>query len=181
MLYREIIAENYRVQANWYHVSDDPDLNLQAGFHPRQGQLGRGFYVSADRRIWRDSLGKRRYTYKVINPQEFRISPDRPNLNDQQFIDWALAKGYMEIRPVMRPDGREVLGLDDKPMHRPDFTEEGQKFLWQDPMTGSKTQDIENEYLKDHGFDGYEPVYSRDGHQIILFDPTKVRLRKLNR
>lgn len=175
MRYSEIRTE----ARHWYHLSNDPQLDPQHNYDVRQGQLGRGFYITADPKVWKDTLDKRGYTYKVINPNDFKISADSPNVGNQDFVDWAVDKGYMEIKKVTRPDGREVLDLNDQPMYRPDFTETGKTFLWQDPMTGKTTNDIENEYLKDHGFDGYEPVYSRDGHQIILFDPTKVKLKRL--
>jgi hypothetical protein len=164
---------------HWYHLSDDPNLNPQHDYDVRQGQLGRGLYVTSNPKSWNDTLGKRKYTYKVVNPNYFKIATKSPDIGDKRFVEWAIEKNYMEIRKVVRPNGIEVLDMNDQPMFRPDFTETGKKFLWQDPMTGKKTNDIENEYLKDHGYDGYEPSYSRDGQQIILFNPSKVILKKL--
>jgi hypothetical protein len=164
-----------------YHVSDDPNLEINPKHDLAQGQLGRGFYVSCYPKAWRASLGKRPYVY-LVDRSPLKIAKDAPSGADKEFIDWAVEKGYMKIGPVVRPNGDSVFELDDKtPLIRPSVTDIGQRFLWKDPMTGGGLTGLINEYLRDHGFNAYEARYSRDGHQIIIFDLSVVRLKRVQR
>jgi len=177
MRYSDLLCETIIERRNWYHISDDPDLQPSHGHKPRQGQLGLGFYVTTQPKVWQVSLGKRQFLYKVLNPHDFNIATEKPS--HVQLADWAIEHGFMEMRPVIKQSGEVILDDDGEPLVRPDITEKGQRLLWQDPMTGGKMAGLENQYLIDHGFDGYEAGYSRDGHQIILFDPSKVKLKRL--
>ena len=173
------LVEATEAAPSLYHVSSDPDLNLDPAHDLQQGALGRGFYASATPEAWADTLASRSYLYRV-DRRPLRIASDRPDLGDPTLIEWAVARGYMRIGPVVRPDGRPVLDMDDQPMIRPEITQMADRFRWRDPMTGRQWNDLENEYLLSRGFNAYEPVYSRDGHQVIIFDLHAVRLQRVD-
>jgi hypothetical protein len=178
MLVREIITESWK-KYPLYHISNDPDLKINASHDLRQGVLGRGFYVTGEPRVWKDGGlgGKRNYTYKVFT-NNLKVATDKPSA--AQLNKWAIEKGYMKMAPVIRPSGEQVLDLDNKPMIRPDITELGKQFIWRDPVTGKSMNDLENKYLSDHGFNAYEAQYSPEGHQIIIFDPSIVKLKRIS-
>jgi hypothetical protein len=165
-----------------YHVSSDPDLVINPDHELSGGTLGNGFYVTADPRVWQaDQLpGKRKYVYRVdSSPLRIASSDD---LDERDVTAWALDKGYYRMAPVIHPrTGKPVLSAgDEQPMIRPEVTEAGKHlFAYQDPITGDRMSGLNNAYLLDHGFNAYEPQYSRDGHQIIIIDPSVVRLTKL--
>ena len=85
----------------------------------------------------------------------------------------------MEIKTLTRDNGEIILSLEGKPLKGAVTTPLAHKFMWQDPMSGNRMNGLENLYLKEHGFDGLEASYSPEGHQIVLFDASKVRLKLL--
>lgn len=162
-----------------YHISNDNNLIINPDHDFHQGQLGRGFYVTKDIKSWKDSLGVRRYIYSV-DSKPLKIAFDAPALYSNEFVNWAIDKGYMKKIIIKKPSGETVYELDNvTPMIRPELTDLGKTFIWQDPMTGQQLNDLRNEYLKDHGYNAYEPTYSPDGHQIIIFDLSVIKLKLL--
>ena len=161
---------------NWYHLSDSPNLVVDAKYKPRLGEMGQGFYVTSQPKAWADSLD-RKCIYKILNSADFKIATDGPS--PKQLIEWAIVKGFMEIKTLTRDNGEIILSLEGKPLKGAVTTPLAHKFMWQDPMSGNRMNGLENLYLKEHGFDGLEASYSPEGHQIILFDASKVRLKLL--
>lgn len=179
MRMRDLITIVENASGALYHVSNNPNLEINPEHELAQGQLGKGFYVSRDPDVWRASLGERKYMYRLVDPSKLIIATDKDYPGSKTLAEWAVEKGYMRMAPVVRPDGRPVQDLDGGPLIRPEVTPAGAKFLWKDPMTGGGLKGLEIEYLRDKGFNAYEPGYSRDGHQIIIFDLSVVELQKV--
>lgn len=164
------------IDGRWYHVSDNPNLEINFNYIPRQGSMGKGFYVTKEPEIWSDgNLGKRPYTYEVYGAN-IATPIDRPDR--KKLVEWGIENGYFEMGVIKKPDGSTVLDLNGEPLIRPIETDKFKKVMWQDPMTGVSTHALEHEYLKSKGFDGIEASYSPEGNQAIIFSPEKIKLSK---
>lgn len=170
MKFHDIITEDI-----YYHISNDPNLKVDKDYEPRQGQLGKVFYITSEPDVWEASLGEREFIY-TIDARNLKIAKGRDYPSNKELMDWALENGYMEMKPLTRPNGEPVLDINDKPMIRPVETEKALEIMWQDPMTGSRMNGLYNQYLKEKGFDGYEAEYSRDGHQIGVWNIDKIKV-----
>lgn len=158
-----------------YHISDNPNLEPSKEYSPRLGQMGKVFYVTSTPHVWAASLGMRKYVYAVdISNLNIAKKNDYPSRED--LSKWAVKKGYMRLELVKRDNGDIVLDINDKPMIRPTLTDKAKPFIWKDPMTGDSLNGLRNEYMKDHGFDGYEAEYSPDGHQIGIWNFDKIKI-----
>ena len=163
-----------------YHVSNNPNLEIDPNHEHRQGEMGKGFYVTTDPRAWRDTLTGR-YVYSV-DPRPLRIARGHNYPSHVQLAHWAIERGYMRMAPVVRPATGEVIrDQAGEPLIRPEVTEAGKRFLWQDPMTGGSIMGLANEYLREKGFNALEASYSPEGQQIIILDPSVVKLKKITR
>lgn len=160
----------------FYHISDNPNLVPNEDYEPKQGQMGKAFYVTSEPKMWQDSLGGRKYMYE-IDTSNLNITNDSPTRSELN--DWALENGYFEMAIQRRKNGEVILDLDGAPMVRPTVTAKATKFLWQDPMTGSTLNGLQNEFMRQQGFDGYEAEYSPEGHQIAIWNFDKIKLKRV--
>jgi len=158
-----------------YHVSDNPNLKLSKDYQPKQGQLGKGLYVTKDPEIWQGGqIGKRPYVYE-IDASNLKIANDYPA--SSELIDWGSKNGYYKKDFLKKPNGEYVLGIDGKPMKIWQETSKAEKLMdYKDPMTGSKMSGLEQEYLKSKGYDGVSASYSPDGEQSLIFNYDKVKI-----
>lgn len=160
----------------WYHVSDNPNLKIDINHSLRQGQMGKGFYVTKEPEIWADgNLGERPYVYEVYGVN-IASSDERPSR--EELTKWGIQNGYLEMGIVKRPDGSTVLDLHGDPLIRPIETDKLKNIMWRDPMTGASLHALEHEYLKSKGFDGVEAVYSPEGHQAVIFSLENIKIRR---
>ena len=72
---RKFIATTIREYLNEnkvFHLSNNPNLIIDKNYNPKQGQLGKGFYVTKNIDDWgEESIGKRDYVYEIINFDEY--------------------------------------------------------------------------------------------------------------
>jgi hypothetical protein len=158
-----------------YHVSNNPNLKIDKNYSPKQGQLGKGFYVTKDPEIWQGGqIGKRPYVYEV-NTNNLKLADNYPTRNE--LIDWGSKEGYYKNDFLKKPNGEYVLGQDGKPMKVWQETPKAEKLMdYKDPMTGNKMSGLEQEYLKAKGYDGTSASYSPDGEQAVIFNYDKIKL-----
>jgi hypothetical protein len=159
-----------------YHVSDNPNLKINKDYQPKQGQLGKGLYVTKDPEIWQGGqIGKRPYVYE-IDASNLKIADNYPSRTE--LIEWGSKNGYYKKDFLKKPNGEYVLGSDGKPMKIWQETPKAEKLMtYKDPMTGSKMSGLEQEYLKSKGYDGVSASYSPDGEQSLIFNYDKVKLK----
>ena len=164
-----------------YHLSNNPNLKIDKNYNPKQGQLGKGFYVTKNIDDWGvESIGKRDYVYEIENFDELRIAQPKDQPNRKQLVEFGIKNGFYKMDRVIKPNGDVVKDLDGNDLIRPIETEKYKKYAtYIDPMTGSSIDFLEQEYLKSKGFDGKEPYYSRDGHQIIIWNYDKIKLKRI--
>lgn len=161
-----------------YHVSDNPNLKLSKDYQPKQGQLGKGLYVTKDPEIWQGGqIGKRPYVYE-IDANNLKIANDYPTRSE--LIDWGSKNGYYKKDFLKKPNGEYVLGQDGNPMKVWQETPKAEKLMdYKDPMTGSKMSGLEQEYLKSKGYDGVSASYSPDGEQSLIFNYDKIKINPI--
>jgi len=159
-----------------YHVSDNPNLKIDTNYNPKQGQLGKGFYVTKNPETWQSGqIGNRPYVYEIDNAG-LNIAKDYPTRDE--LINWGSKNGYYTKDVLKKPDGNYVLGMDGKPMKVWQETPKALKLMeYQDPMTGSKMSGLEQEYLKSKGYDGVSASYSPDGEQSVIFNYDKIKIK----
>jgi hypothetical protein len=159
-----------------YHVSDNPNLKIDTNYNPKQGQLGKGFYVTKNPETWQSGqIGNRPYVYEIDNAG-LNIAKDYPTRDE--LIKWGSKNGYYTKDVLKKPDGNYVLGMDGKPMKVWQETPKALKLMeYQDPMTGSKMSGLEQEYLKSKGYDGVSASYSPDGEQSVIFNYDKIKIK----
>jgi len=160
-----------------YHVSDNPNLKINKDYQPKQGQLGKGLYVTKDPEIWQGGqIGKRPYVYE-IDTSNLKIADDYPLRGE--LIDWGSKNGYYKKDFLKKPNGEYVLGQDGKPMKIWQETPKAEKLMdYKDPMTGDKMSGLRQEYLKSKGYDGVSASYSPDGEQSLIFNYNKVKINQ---
>lgn len=158
-----------------YHVSDNPNLKISKDYNPKQGQLGKGLYVTKDPKVWQGGqIGKRPYVYEV-DASNLKIADDYPTRGE--LIDWGSKNGYYKKDFLKKPNGEYVLGKDGGPMKVWQETPKAEKLMsYKDPMTGSKMSGLEQEYLKSKGYDGVSASYSPDGEQSLIFNYDKIKI-----
>lgn len=173
---REYLNEN-----KMFHLSNNPNLVIDKNYKPKQGQLGKGFYVTKNINDWgEESIGKRDYIYEIINFDELNIAKPTEQPSRKELVDFGLEMGFYKMGKVIKPNGEIVKDLDGNDMIRPIETDKYKKYAtYQDPMTGSSIDFLEQECLKSKGFDGKEPYYSRDGHQIIIWNYDRIKLKRI--
>jgi len=173
---REYLNEN-----KVFHLSNNPNLVIDKNYNPKQGQLGKGFYVTKNVDDWgEESIGKRDYVYEIINFDELNIAKPSEQPSRKDLVDFGLENGFYKMSKVVKPNGDVVKDLDGSDIMRPIETDKYKKYAtYQDPITGSSIDFLEQEYLKSEGFDGKEPYYSRDGHQIIVWNYDKIKLKRI--
>ena len=161
-----------------YHVSDNPNLIINKDYKPKQGQLGKGLYVTKDPEIWQGGqIGKRPYVYE-IDANNLKIANDYPVRSE--LMDWGSKNGYYKKDFLKKPNGEYVLGQDGNPMKIWQETPKSEKLMdYKDPMTGSKMSGLEQEYLKSKGYDGVSASYSPDGEQSLIFNYDKIKINPI--
>jgi hypothetical protein len=165
---------NISEEKPWFHVSDQKNLKLNPYYNPRQGQMGKGLYVTQYPDIWADGiLGNRPFVYKILGAKIAQPS-ERPN--QKELTNWGIKNGYLERGVIKRPDGSVVLGLDNKPLIGLIETDKFEEIKWQDPMTGIDNHGLEHEYLKSKGYNGVEALYSPDGQQAVIFSFDNIKI-----
>jgi len=162
-----------------YHVSDNPNLKISKDYEPKQGQLGKGFYVTNNPETWQGGqIGKRDYVYEV-DKSGLEIADTYPTRSE--LIEWGSENGYYKKDLLKKPDGEYVLGDDGKPMLIWQETPKAEKLMtYKDPLTGDKLSGLEQEYLKSKGFDGVTASYSPDGEQSLIFNYDKIKITPIS-
>jgi hypothetical protein len=166
------------VQTKLFHVSDNPNLIVDASHKPAQGQMGQRFYATSEPEVWQDGgIGTRPHVYE-IDTSNLKIASGADVPDRETLTKFGLDNGYYEMGKVKRQDGSFVVGDDGQPIIRPVETKKAiaRSDEYQDPMTGSRSDWLEEEYLRANGFDGVEASYSPDGHQVSIFNKEKVKL-----
>ena len=168
-------------ETNVYHLSNNPNLIIDKKYNPKQGQLGKGFYVTKNINDWgEESIGKRDYVYGVENFDELKIAQPNEQPSRKDIVDFGIRNRFYKMGKVIKPNGDVVKDSEGNDLIRPIETEKYKKYAtYKDPMTGSSIDFLEQEYLKSKGFDGKEPLYSRDGHQIIIWNYEKIKLNRI--
>jgi hypothetical protein len=168
---------NSQTKNKLYHVSENPNLKIDPNYSPKQGQLGKGFYVSKDSETWRGGqIGKRDYVYE-IDAKDLRIAEDYPTRSE--LINWGKDRGYFEYKTTRKPNGEIVYLSGTKKPHKSwQETEKAKKLMtYKDPMTGDIMSGLEQQYLKDKGYDGVSASYSPDGEQSVIFNYDKIKIK----
>ena len=165
---KKLSAKN---QTTLYHVSTSKDISpsIRNSSDVKTGGAGE-FFLTSEPDVWADTLKRDKVTaYQVDDNKIAKQWPSIKELNK-----WGLDKGYLEMKEVNRPDGSIVLDIGGKVMIRPVETEKGKLLPFyrsQDPLRGGNQQKhLGYAYLKEKGFIGYESEYSRDGHEVAIFD-----------
>jgi hypothetical protein len=173
---------------------DDPSLDLEGYtilFHvgecvtpdsnhvPKSGGVGE-FWLSSQPDCWKDALDDRQRIIKVAVPTSaIATHNDVPSM--KALVEWGVKRGYLETKPVIKPDGTPVLELDDQtPLVRAFDTEVGKKLPFRgvlDPMRGNDgLKYLEYAFLKEKGFCALESLYSPDGHEVAVFELSRIRV-----
>jgi len=181
MKIRKFIAttiQEYLNEQKVYHLSNNPNLIIDKDYNPKQGQLGKGFYVTKNIDDWGEEyIGKRDYIYQIKNFKDLKIAKPNEQPNRNRLVDFGIENGFYRMGKLVKPNGEIVKDLEGNDLIAPIETDKYIRYAtYQDPMTGSSDDFLEQEYLKLNGFDGKEPYYSRDGHQIIIWNYDKIQL-----
>jgi hypothetical protein len=177
---RQLIESSYEY-SGLFHVSDNPNLTINKEYSPKQGQLGKGFYLTNNPDVWNEgNIGDRPFVYQVENPESLNIASPEIYPSRKQLVKFGVENGFYKMGIVTKPNGEKVKELDGSDMVRPIETDKYRiHATYSDPMTGSSSDFLAHEYLKQLGYDGLSPEYSRDGHQIIIWNYDKIKLKRI--
>lgn len=175
-----IILLERSIEKKIYHLSNSSNLKLDIDYAHRQGELGRGLYVTDSPEDWEgEQIGERPYLYEVVSFGDLKISGPKDYPSRQQLVEWGLDNGYYEIRQVEKPNGEKLYNDDGSALVRPIETDKYDRESYKDNMTGRSDLFLVNAYMKEKGFDGISPEYSPDGQQYLIWNLDKVRLKRI--
>ena len=157
-----------------YHVGKMSSPSIRST--SESGGVGEVF-LTAEPEVWMDSLDRQGENItKWFFPKE-KIATESPDI--MELNDWAITEGYLERKPLIRPNGEPVLNTDGSPVIAPEETQKGMNLPFydtRDPMRGgNQDKHLLYAYLKSKGFSAYESEYSPDGHEIAVFDPSEIK------